>query len=618
MKRTAVILLSIVWCAVALFAVLCAVLFSLYDGNIFNRDGTALSAGESTTAQVTDTPAETSAGTVAETPVATEADMFSSRDEKAEYSESDAVKISLTGSGATASDSSVVVDGSVITVTGDKTYVVSGKLDNGRIVVNAEDTAKPHIIFADVNIASASSAALYIISADKVFVTVVGECSLENGGSFEAADENSIDGAVFSKQDLTFNGTGSLNISSPAGHGIVCKDDLVFTGGTYIITSASHAIDANDSVRIKNSDMQLTSGKDGIHSENSDNGEKGFVYVESGKLAIACEGDGISAGAYVQLCSGDFDILAGGGYENGEKKSSDAWGGFGGGFGGPGGRPGGRTSSAAESSEDESSTSMKGIKAVGNILISGGNFKIDSADDGLHSDTSVNIAGGSFEIANGDDAVHGEENLTLTGGDISITESYEGLEALHIGISGGNIRLKASDDGLNAAGGTDSSGAGGRDGMFGGAPGGMGGSSNGSIKISGGNLYVNASGDGIDANGTVEISGGYTVLTGPTSGDTAVLDYDKSATITGGTFIGTGSSMMAQTFSASEQGVIGLSVGSRAAGTEIAVKDSNGEILLTHTPELDYQIMIVSTPEMVSGKTYTVEIGTDSGEFEAA
>ena len=145
----------------------------------------------------------------------------------------------------------------------------------------------------------------------------------------------------------------------------------------------------------------------------------------------------------------------------------------------------------------------------------------------------------------------------------------------------------------------------------------MSGNSNGSIKVSGGKLYINSPGDGMDANGTLEISGGYTVVVGPTQGDTATLDYDKSGIITGGTFIGTGSTMMAQSFSDSEQGVIALQVGNRSAGTEIVLKDSAGKVIVSRVPELDFAVVILSTPEMVKGETYTIMIGSDSGEFEA-
>ncbi|MGN0452220.1 MAG: hypothetical protein ACI4GZ_00285, partial [Ruminococcus sp.] len=167
-----------------------------------------------------------------------------------------------------------------------------------------------------------------------------------------------------------------------------------------------------------------------------------------------------------------------------------------------------------------------------------------------------------------------------------------------------------TDDGLNAAGGTDNSGMGG--------PGGMSSNSDGSIVISGGTLYINASGDGIDSNGTLEISGGHTTVVGPTAGDTATLDYDVSGVITGGTFIGTGAYNMAQSFSSSEQGVIALSVGNQSANTQIIVKDKSGNEIVTHSPELSFQIVIISTPEMISGETYTVTVGTQTTEFTAS
>ena len=295
---------------------------------------------------------------------------------------------------------------------------------------------------------------------------------------------------------------------------------------------------------------------------------------------------------------------------------------MGGGHGGM--RPGGNQNTTTT----EDSVSMKGLKAANSILISGGTFKIDSADDSIHSDVSVTINGGTFTIASGDDALHAEDTLTVTAGKIDISECYEGLEALYIDVRGGDIKLKASDDGLNAAGGTDQSGTeGGRDGMFGGGmggrpggggPGGMSSNSNGSIKISGGNLYINSSGDGLDANGTLEISGGYTVVVGPIQGDTATLDYDKSGIITGGTFIGTGAAGMAQTFSDSEQGVIAVSVGKQSAGTKIVLKDQSGNVIVEHSPELNFAVVILSSPDIKKGETYTITVGSQSGEFAAS
>ena len=558
----------------------------------------------------------------------TEADMFTDRDSRTEYDASKAVTIKLNGTTATASSNSVKISGSTVTITEEATYVISGTLSDGMIVVNAPETAKLQLVFNGINITKSTSAALYIMEADKVFVTLADgtQNTLANGGTFTAIDDNNIDGAVYSKQDLTFNGTGSLTVTSPAGHGIVCKDDLVITGGTYTVNSASHGLDANDSVRIANATLNIDAGKDAIHAENSDDASLGYIYIASGTIKAEAEGDGIAAGAYMQIADGTMDLLVGGGAENGSKTSSGNYGGFmGGGHGG--GRPGEMRPSSSQSSTtttDESSTSMKGLKATNNILISDGTFKIDSADDSIHSDVSVTINGGTFEIASGDDAVHAEETLTVTAGKFNITESYEGLEALNIKVMGGDIKLVADDDGLNAAGGTDSSGTtGGRDGMFGGGKGGMGGgfggmsSGNGSIVISGGNLYINSSGDGLDANGTLEISGGYTVVVGPTQGDTATLDYDKSGIITGGTFIGTGASGMAQTFSDSKQGVVAVSVGNQSAGTKIVLKDKSGKTIIEHTPELNFAVVILSSSDIKKGDAYTVTVGSESGEFEA-
>lgn len=586
----------------------------------------------------------------------TDEDMFTKRDMATDYDKNESIIIELKGSDVAASSDSVKISGTTITITEDKTHIISGKLDDGMIIVDAEETAKIQLVFEGVNINSATSAALYVKEADKVFVTLAEgtDNTLSNGGEFKTIDDNNIDAVLFSKQDLTINGLGKLIVTSPNGSGIVSKDDLVITSGDYEISSASHALDGNDSIRVKEADLLINAGKDGIHSENTDDLSLGFVYIKSGTFDIEAEGDGISAGAYLQIEGGDIDVLAGGGSENGTKEHSGNWGNFGGGK--PGGMerprdsggPMGKTTATTKETtttatndsmmtKEDSSSSMKGLKSANSMLITGGKININSADDSVHSNLSITINGGEFELASGDDAVHAEESLIITEGKINITESYEGLEALNIDVRGGDIKLVASDDGLNAAGGTDSSGtAGGRDGMFsggnpaemqgemkgvmpgGGMHGGMSGNSNGSIKISGGNLYINASGDGIDANGTIEISGGHTTVVGPTQGDTATLDYDVSGVITGGTFVGTGASNMAQSFSDSEQGVIALSVGNQTEGTNIKLVDDSGNILIDYEPELSYQIVILSTPDMKSGEMYTVYIGSESEKFEAS
>ena len=573
-------------------------------------------------------------------------DMFTKRDYKVEYDAAEATLVQLEGNTATCGASAVKIEGSTITLQDEGTYVFRGSLDDGMILVDAENTDKVQVVLDNASIHSKTSAPLYVLQADKVFVTLAEGTTntLSNGGSFQAIDENNIDAVIFSKDDLTLNGLGSLQLVSPAGHGIISKDDLVITSGAYTIDCASHGLDANDSVRLINAAFSIHSGKDGIHAENKDDAALGYVYIESGTYQIDAAGDGISAGATMQIENGSFDITAGGGSANSTKEHAEDM--FGGGMGGHGGgKPGqgmkpeqgmppeqgmepgqdmsriGMEPGGQEAATEDDSTSTKGLKATGNLTINNGSFTIDSADDAVHSNASVTVNGGTFEIATGDDAFHADENLDVEAGDINIAKSYEGLEGLYVAVNGGNIKLVAGDDGVNAAGGTDQSGMGGprgRDKFGGGFGGGFGSTGNGSVQINGGSLYINASGDGIDANGILEITGGDTIVCGPTQGDTAVLDYDSTATITGGSFIGTGATQMAQTFSDSAQGVIAINARGQKAGSQITLTDKEGNTVTSYEPALDFSLLILSNPDMVKGETYTVTIGEASGEFTAS
>lgn len=555
-------------------------------------------------------------------------DEISVTENGATVSESESICITLNGNSASCEEKGVEIDGNRIRITDEGTYILSGGLEDGMIVVDADETDKIQLVLDGVDISCDTSAPIYILQADKVFITLQdkSENYISASGTFEEIDDNNIDGAIFSKSDLTFNGSGTLNVKSVSGHGIVCKDDLVITEGNYKIDAAYHGVDANDSITIDDGDITIVSGKDGIHVDNSDDITKGYVYVADGTFDITAEGDGVSASSYMWIKDGDFNILAGGGSKNGEEHETDM------GVnpmgnnpmgdnpmgGNPDIKPGMDTDDKMHSmttyadTDSVTATSTKGIKASGELKIEGGIFNIDSADDAVHSDSSIYVYGGSFTIATGDDGMHADDTLNIQGGKVDISESYEGLEGLHVYISAGDISIVSTDDGINAAGGTDSSGFGGPGGndMFGG-------SSDGSIEITGGNIYINASGDGIDSNGYLNITGGYTEICGPTFGDTATLDFDTVGNISGGTFIGTGASGMAQTFDESEQGVFAVSVGNTSAGTEICIYDADGNLLLSHTPELDYEVVIFSCPDIKKGETYKITVNGVSGEFEA-
>ena len=478
--------------------------------------------GAAQTSDAQNSVTTTSAEQTAET-APSKSEMFTERDLSGEYDESEAVTITLDGSKATASDGAkgVTVDGSSISITQEGTYIFTGTLSDGQIIVDADDQAKVQIVLKDASITSKNSAALYVKSADKVFVTTAEgtDNTLANGGSFTAgtdsSDSSNIDGAVFAKDDVTFNGKGTLSVTSPAGHGIVGKDDVKIAGGTVTIEAANHGIQANDSVRLAEANVTITagqdSGKDGIH---------------------------VNDGA---------------------------------------------------------------------------------AEDGGTSESFFYMADGSLTIGAGDDGIHAESSILIEGGDIEVGKSYEGLEALTITIAGGNIDVTASDDGINAAGGSSNSSNAFGDGDWGGPNGGgfSDGGTDGSIIIRGGKTHIRANGDGVDSTGSVEISGGYTLVEGPTQGDTSVLDYNVAGTITGGTFIGTGGAGMASNFSSAEnQGIIVVSVGNQSAGTAVTLKDADGNTIAETTPELDYAVVYISTPDMEQGGTYTLTAGSYSETIE--
>lgn len=279
---------------------------------------------------------------------------------KADESVTDGTKAdeSVTNETETAS-SGVSISGNIITITKEGTYVLSGALSEGQIVVDV-DSAKVQLVLDNADITCASSAAIYVKNADKTFITLAegSENILMNTAEYEAIDDNNIDAVIFSKDDLTLNGKGTLTINSEYGHGIVSKDDLKLVGGTCNITAKNHALSGKDSVRIAAGTYNLTSGKDGIHSENADDEEKGFVYIASGDFTIESTGDGIDASYVVQIDDGDFDITAGGGAENATKTNNEMpGGGTGGNMGGgaPGGdKPSGEAPSGGPSSDSDS------------------------------------------------------------------------------------------------------------------------------------------------------------------------------------------------------------------------------------------------------------------------
>lgn len=509
---------------------------------------------------------------------------FTDREKSGSYKASEAVKITLNKTTATVSGSGVKADGSTITITEEGVYIVSGTLEDGQIIVDASDSDKVQIVLDGVHINCKTNAAIYVREADKVFITLAENSSntLGGGNEYTQIDDNTVDGVIFSKSNLVCNGTGSLTIEADYKHGIVSKDDLVITGGTYKIAAADNGITAKDQIKILNGSFDIDAANSAVKAKNTDDAE------------------------------------------------------------------------------------------LGNIYIAGGIFTIEAEQDGFHATGSIVVDDGTITVNSGDDGFHAELDTVIHGGTILVEKSNEGLEGKRVVVNGGDITVNASDDGANAAGsgdddsnaassnndssaavnsGDDSSISGAADGKeppqmppdtengsdmqpsqdfdpenapsggdapqkMQGGPGG-GGNSELYIKITGGTLTVSADGDGLDSNGGLLVTGGTTIVYGPTSDGDSALDYDGSAIVTGGTLAAIGSAGMTESFDeASTQPVITYyCTETQSADTIITLTDSDGSALFTVTPEKAYASIVLTCPEMKLDATYTLAAGTDNEEI---
>ncbi len=383
-------------------------------------------------------------------------DMFTDRDIEVGYDESTDTVITLSDSGSTCKDSSVTISDNTVTITAAGTYILKGTLTDGSIVVDADKSDKIHIVLAGVSISKSTTAPFYVKSADKVFVTLAPgtENTLVNTGEFTAIDDNNIDSCIFSKEDITFNGSGSLTVSSEKGHGIVCKDTLCFTGGSYTVTSTErHALSAKDDIRIMDGTFVLTAGKDGLNASNDDDATLGFIYIEGGDFKITAGDDGMHAEAYLHILGGSIDVAES--YEGLEGHTVEI----------SGGDIKVKSSddgiNAAGGDTDSSDPMAKDEEAY--VKISGGTVYIDADGDGIDSNGDLYVSGGIVTVcgptSGGDGALDYGERATaqITGGTVfafgaaNMAENFNSAENQGValvslsGSAGDTVTIKNSD-----------------------------------------------------------------------------------------------------------------------------------------------------------------------------
>lgn len=531
---------------------------------------------------------------------------FTARDLDVGYEESTAVQVMLSDSGIQVSGDGAEADGTTLTIKEEGTYVISGFLSSGQIVIEADDSAKIHLVLNGVSVRCENSAALLIRGADKVFVTLAegSENTLESGSEAPSGEDENVDGVIFSRSDLTLNGSGSLTINAGYKHGIVSKDDLVITGGVYNITAVGGGLYGKDCVKILDGTFNLNVETDGIQSDNEEDADRGFVYIAGGTYDITAGHDGIQAETLLKVAEGTINITTGTGSGAAVNGSSDT---------------DSMSNGSTNVTDSSSSESIKGLKSGSLLEITGGTIVINSEDDSVHSNGSITITAGDLTISSDDDAVHADENLQIDSGSIQILQSYEGLEGKSVVINDGTISLVSADDGINANGGADSSG-------FGGFGRGFETDSFGSsetdiyIAINGGEITIDASGDGLDSNGNLYITGGVTYISGPSDSGNGALDYGEGCTgeISGGVLLAVGASGMAENMSSSStQCTFMQNLDETASGGDtITITDASDNVLASYTPVRSYQNIIFSCPKLQVEETYTVTAGSQSVAVE--
>ncbi len=494
------------------------------------------------------------------------------------WDNAEVINIVLNGSSITVDGAGATVDGSKVTIASAGTYNINGSLADGQVIVNTVDEGIVRIILNGVSISNSSGAPIYIANAQKTLIVLADntENFITDGNLYiyDDPEEDEPNAAIFSKDDLTIYGNGSLVVDGNYNDGIASKDGLIIAGGTVTVSSTDDGIRGKDYLVIKDGNITVDAKGDGFKSDNDEDFTKGYVFIEYGTIDIVSGGDAIAAETDVLIAEGEIILSSGGG----------------------------------SGSYIDENTSAKGIKAVVNTIIDGGTFTVNSADDALHSSGNLSINGGSYGISTGDDGIHSDDILTINSGEINITKSYEGIESKVITINNGDLHIVSTDDGINVTegGGDESPG--------GPAPGDYSSSGDYYLYINGGYIAIDADGDGIDINGSVVMTDGNLIIHGPTSDMNSALDYDASFKITGGFLVAAGSSGMAQApGTSSTQNSLLLNFSSKLqAGTLFHIQTSEGDEIISYTPVKAYQSVVFSSPLLIKDSGYDVYYGGSS------
>lgn len=495
----------------------------------------------------------------------------------------------------------------VLTVSEGGTYLIEGKLSDGHILVNSTDEQnKVKLILSGVEIYCSTTAPIYVESSPRETQIILSRGTTsnlsDNASRTLTGESGEADAVIYSKDDLQIQSEESETNDTPEGilvvngnvkKGIFSKDDIQIKSGTVEIKSADDGIRAKDLLEISGGNLTVDAGADALRTNNTADG-KGNIEISGGTLNLTGGLDAVQATGDISISGGKLTLKAGGGST--EFSTS---------------RPEMIYGTAAEKEDTDSN---KGIKAEGEIKISGGSIEIDSAESAVASSDSIEVSGGKFIIKTNADGFHSKNSVKVSGGSINVKRSYEGIESKEIDLSGGETTINSEDDALNATDSTASNQAKEAPAPPQGQPHEHPQQSNSpnpgatddydedcKIEITGGTHILYASGDGIDSNGDVEMSGGTVVVFGPENGGNGALDFSGKFNFDGGRLLAVGSRGMAQKPSSGTVVTFDTQI---SANTPTVITDENGKAIIAFNSPKAYQNVVFASSELKEGGTY--------------
>ncbi len=514
--------------------------------------------------------------------------------------------ITLSDNASKSSSNNVSITGNTITINSSGTYILSGTLTNGQIVVNCKDEEKVQLILNGVSITNETQSPIYIQKAKDYAMITLAEGTvntLTDPAEYVLEEEQTedLDAVIYSKDDLIINGTGTLNINANYNDGIKSKDTLLIASGIINITSAHDAIYGKDALTVLDGTINIKTGE-GAESKEMKVEQFGNMGGNKPDFQNQSSDSSEMQGQRGQMTPPDFTTNNQGQMTPHDFSTDNQ---------GQMTRPDFSTDNqnqVVEDTEEVDEGSFKGLKSKGEIVINGGTLTFDTYDDSINANTFIEINGGIINIKTGDDGIKSDYLLTINDGLINIEYSYEGIESKVINFNGGDINVYSVDDGINASDPDSTSSQP--------MPGGMGGNvevdleNDPLIYINGGNIYVVADGDSIDSNGGIFMNGGVLEIHGLNAGGELALDFDKSCTVTGGEILILGGSANFSTNST--QNVVTTSLDSTAEkGDTLTVKNSSNTVIFETVLEKSTSAITFSTDAITLGETYTIT--TSSG-----